>query len=116
MYFFDALSALDDARMRNYLTSDFLLLENGEVWNADSLARNFSRMKGKEFTRKNSFRYIRTEQAGNAAMVAYHNRADIMFNGKPIIIEWLESAQLERRNKAWKIKLLHSTPIKPKTD
>lgn len=110
-YFFDALSELDEAKLRAYVTNDFLLLEVGEVWNTDSLANSISRRKGRNFTRKNYFRYIRTEQMRNDATVAYFNRADITLDGRPIVVEWLESAHLVRVGKGWKIKMMHSTRL-----
>jgi hypothetical protein len=114
-YFFDALSALDDSSMTHYITADFLLLEDGAVWNADSLAANMAPFKGSNFTRNNSFRYIRTEQKGRDAVLVYHNRADITFNGRPVVVEWLESAHLVRQGKGWRIKMMHSTKRKTKT-
>jgi len=113
-YFFDGLSELSDANMRVYLTKDFLLLEDGEVWNSDSLTVNMARMKGRDFKRINSFRFIRTEVEGNQATVAYYNHADITVNGKLFPVDWLESAQLVKDESGWKIKLMHSTRIKQK--
>ena len=37
--FDDILSALDAKNIDKYYTKDFLLLENGEVWNNDSIAK-----------------------------------------------------------------------------
>jgi hypothetical protein len=112
-YFFNALSALDDRKMKDHITTDFLLLEDGAVWNADSLSKHMAPFKGANFSRKNSFRYIRTEQKGGDAILVYHNRADVTFNGNPMVMEWTESAHLVRQGKGWRIKMMHSTPIKP---
>jgi hypothetical protein len=114
-YFFDGLSELNDTKMRTYLTSDFLLLEDGEVWNADSLSKNFVRFKGTDFRRKNTFKFIRNEVQGKTATVVYHNRAEVMVNGKPFVVEWMESALLVKEKNNWKIKMLHSTVIKSKS-
>lgn len=113
-YFFEGLSELSDGNMRAYLSQDFLLLEDGEVWNADSLTVNMARMKGRDFKRINSFRFILTEVEGNQATVAYYNHADITVNGKLFPVDWLESAQLAKEESGWKIKLMHSTRIKQK--
>lgn len=112
--FFEGLSEANEGKMRQYLTADFLLLEDGVVWNADSLAHAISTLKGADFKRTNTFRYIREDVKGRSAILAYHNRADILFNGKPFIIEWLESAELVKHGKGWKIRLMHSTKIEPK--
>lgn len=113
-FFFDGLSEVDEGKMRQYLTADFLLLEDGVVWNADSLANAISSLKGADFKRTNTFRYIREDVKKQSAILAYYNRADIVFNGKPFIIEWLESAELVKQGKGWKIRLMHSTKIDPK--
>lgn len=113
-YFFDGFSELSDAKMRAYISADFLLLEDGVVWNADSLSVAIARRKGLDFKRTNSFRYIRTEVQGTSAVVAYYNHADVTINGKQFAVDWLESAQLVKEGEGWKIRLMHSTPIKPK--
>ena len=113
-FFFDGLSEADESRMRQHLTADFLLLEDGVVWNADSLANAISTLKGADFKRTNTFRYIREDVKKRSAILAYHNRADILYNGRSITIEWLESAELVRQGKGWKIRLMHSTKIDPK--
>jgi len=104
---------LDDRKMKDHITPDFLLLENGAVWNADSLTKHMAPFKGINFTRNNSFRYIRTEQKGANAILVYHNRADMTFNGNPMVMEWTESAHLVRQGKGWRIKMMHSTSVKP---
>ena len=112
-FFFDGLSELNDNKIRQHVTTDFLLLENGHVWNTDSLINAMGRRKGMDFKRINTFRYIRTEEKARTAILAYHNRADITLNGNPIVVEWLESAQLVKEGNSWKIKLLHSTRLPP---
>lgn len=109
-YFFDGLAELNDSKTRTYVTSDFMLVENGEVWNMDTLSNHLSGMKGADFSRKNSFQYERQVTTGASAWVVYHNQADIMYNGRPRMIQWIESALLVRdKAKGWRIQLLHST-------
>jgi ketosteroid isomerase-like protein len=113
--FFDGISALDVKLMGQYVTNDFLLLEGGDVWNMDTVAVYLNQLKTGSFNRTNRLNFIRTEIKGNTAWVAYHNAADMNINGKKRNVEWLESAVLVKDGTEWKIQLLHSTPLKPKT-
>lgn len=109
-YFFDGLAELNDAKTRAYVTPDFMLVENGVLWNMDTLSNAMSSMKEAEFSRKNSFRYERQVITGTSAWVVYHNQADIMYNGRSLVIRWIESALLVRdKSKGWRIQLMHST-------
>ena len=114
--FFDGISALDVNLMKQYVTNDFLLLEGGDVWNMDTLAVYLNQLKTGSFSRTNYLDFIRTEVKGNTAWVAYKNAADINVKGQKRNVRWLESAVLLKDGKEWKIQLLHSIPIKAKTD
>jgi ketosteroid isomerase-like protein len=111
--FFDGLSEIDAEKLRAYSTSDFLLLENGHVWNMDTLVSKVNVGKNSGLKRLNKFEFIKTEQNGNVAWVSYHNTADFSLNEKKQTVKWLESAVLGKENGRWKIKLLHSTRIAP---
>ena len=111
--FFDGLSWIDADRLKAYTTADFLLLEDGEVWNMDTLITKISSRKNSGIRRVNSFRFIQTEQSGTIAWVSYHNRADFSLDEKKQTVKWLESAVLRKENGRWKIQLLHSTRIVP---
>ena len=111
---FDGIAALDTKMMKQSSTDDFLLLEDGAVWNMDTLIGKLTRLKGRSFSRINHLNFIETEITGNSAWVAYHNAADIVIDGKTRNVKWLESAFLVRQGKDWRIRLLHSTVLKPK--
>jgi Domain of unknown function (DUF4440) len=110
--FFDGLSESNNDKLRNYSTSDFLLLEDGEVWNLDTLINKMGRRKNLKIERINKFQFIKTEQSGNIAWVSYYNTADFKFNDKQQTVRWLESAVLTKERGRWIIKLLHSTKLK----
>ncbi|HUC80775.1 MAG TPA: nuclear transport factor 2 family protein [Flavisolibacter sp.] len=114
--FFDGIAALDVKMMQQYATKDFLLLENGAVWNMDTLAAKLSPLKTMNFTRINRLEFIRTDIKGDIAWVAYQNTADISVNGRKANPQWLESAVLVKEENKWKIQLLHSTLVKPKAE
>ncbi len=111
---FDGIAALDTKMIAQYSTKDFLLLEDGEVWNLDTLANKLAPLKSVSFSRTNRLDFIRTEVEGNSAWVAYNNAADMVVNGQKRNIQWLESAFLVKQGNDWKVRLLHSTVLKPK--
>ena len=110
---FDGIAALDMGMVGRHSTKDFLLLEDGEIWNLDTLASKLAPLKSISFSRTNRLDFIRTEVKGTSAWVAYNNAADMTVNGQKKSIRWLESAFLVKEGKDWKIRLLHSTVLKP---
>ncbi len=111
--FFNGLSLINADTLKHYSTSsDFLLLEDGHVWNLDTLIQKTTSSKNLNIIRTNKFNFIRTEQYKNMAWVSYYNTADFRLNEKQQTIKWLESAVLLKENGRWKIKLLHSTRMK----
>ena len=114
--FFDAIAALDTKMMKQYTTKDFLLLEDGAVWNMDTLTNKLSPLKTISFSRTNHLDFIQTEVKGTTAWVAYNNTADMTVNGQKRNVRWLESAVLLKEGKEWKVQLLHSTTLKPKSN
>ncbi|MBD0254388.1 MAG: nuclear transport factor 2 family protein [Cytophagales bacterium] len=111
---FDGFSALSLEKIMRHCTPDVTILEDGVVWNADSIATNFKRMQGVDFKRVNSFDFLQTEVRGNTAWTSYYNQADVQVNGKPRQVRWLESAVLVKETGGWKVKMLHSTVIERK--
>lgn len=111
---FDGIAELDFAKLKAAATPDFMLLEDGLVWNTDSLVHVLAPLKKVNFKRTNQLNFIRTEVTGNLAWVAYHNTATITINGQPRNVAWLESAVLRKEGKEWRVQLLHSTVLRPK--
>ncbi len=111
---FDGFSAMSLEKIMRHCTPDLILLEDGVVWNADSIAAAINRMKGVDFKRVNSFDFLQTEVRGNTAWTSYFNQADMQINGTPRQVRWLESAVLVKEAGGWKVKVLHSTVIRPK--
>ncbi len=113
---FDALAALDMKTIREFSSKDMTILESGVVWNLDTIARKVDQLKGTSFSRTNHLNFIQTEIKGNTAWSIYYNSADMMIDGLEVHRKWLESAVLLKVGKAWKVKLLHSTSLKPKKE
>ena len=112
--FFDGLTELNESKLKESTTADFILLENGEVWNLDTLINRIRPRKQMNFKRVNSFNFINTQQNAEVAWVSYENTADITMNDKQRTVKWLESAVLKKQSGKWRIVLLHSTVINQK--
>lgn len=109
---FQGFSDLNLEKIKSHCTNDFLLFENGAIWNADSLAPGINRRKGSpDFRRINKFDFIKTEITGKTAWTSYYNQAEITSAGKTFRVRWLESAFLVKEKKTWKMKFLHSTVV-----
>jgi len=110
--FFDGLAVFDEATMRDEVTDDFQLLEDGDVWTIDSLIVVLGKVNKTNFSRTNRIEYVKVEQRDNVAWVSYYNYANIKSGQKEFALKWLESAVLLKIKKRWRISLLHSTRLK----
>lgn len=101
----------------SFYTPDFLLLEQGEVWDMDFI-KTYLEDQSKNpnlVTRTNRFEFIKTEVFGERAWVAYHNWATFTKEGTaPREVYWLESASAVRTSEGWRLELLHSTRVENK--
>jgi hypothetical protein len=109
---FDGIAEIDSAKLAANTTSDFLLLEDGLLWNNDSLFKVLKPLLNESFKRTNEFRFVRGESKGGISWIAYYNTAHIIFNGQKRDVNWLESAVLVREGDRWKVKMLHSTMLR----
>jgi ketosteroid isomerase-like protein len=112
--FDEIFSNYEAERLGDFYTEDFLLLEQGEVWDMAIIRDYLTKAKSNPTppTRTNRFEYIKTIVEGNRAWVAYHNYATISRDGKVLReIYWLESATAIRTNQGWRLDMLHSTRV-----
>lgn len=108
-------SKLNSKNIDKYYTKDFLLLENGEVWNNDTIANYLDKalLDKPNPTRINTIEIIDIKVGNKTAWVAYHNYATFSIDGKIVFkAHWLESATAILTDKGWKLDMLHSTAIK----
>lgn len=110
---FEGLSELDVDKTKAFCTTDITILENGKVWNFDSLALLITTRKAKspDFNRINKIDFLETKVSENIAWISYFNQATITLSGKTVIVKWIESVVLKKENNKWKISLLHSTEL-----
>jgi hypothetical protein len=110
---FDAIfSEYDANQLGDFYTSDFLLLEHGELWDLEIIRGYLSRAKENPNrpTRTNRFEFIQTVIEGNRAWIAYHNYATFTQNGNVVEeLYWLESATAIKTKQGWRLDMLHST-------
>lgn len=110
---FDTLfSTFDSDQMSKFYTADFILLEDGEVWDNQVLLDYFTEAKQNPnpATRVNRFEFIKTTVSGDRGWVAYHNFATISRDGEVIReVRWLESATAVKTDAGWRLDMLHST-------
>ncbi len=108
-------SKLDSKNIDKYYTKDFLLLENGEVWNIDSIAKYLDNalLRKPNPKRINTIEIIEIKVANRMAWVAYQNYATFTIDNKIIRkAHWIESATAILTESGWKLEMLHSTRIK----
>jgi len=110
---FDELfSNLDSTKIRDYYTEDFLLLENGLIWNNDSIVdyQRKSLPNPQRAVRLNNFEFISTKVYEESVWMAYHNTATF-WQGEEQVGEayWLESAVAVPTKEGWRLEMLHST-------
>lgn len=124
-FFNEVFSNLETEKIPEYLTPDFVLFEDGEIWDYDKsidIVRqikeqfNSEENKNHTFRRINSFQFMKAEIDGNTGWIYYENFADFTMDGTSISkMHWLESAVCIKTAEGWKIRFLHSTPVKEKS-
>ena len=110
-YYYLYFVKMDKNAYRSILTDDYLILENGELFDADGdIALMPELDSGYERTDSFDFRSVTIE--GDFAYTVYFLKSDITDKANGTIQkEWLESTILRRSGDSWLIALLHSTRI-----
>jgi hypothetical protein len=92
-------------------TDNYLLIENGEIWDLKKEVEYFTQNANRVIDRKNYFdiKYIRIY--GNYAYAVYTLRSDILENGSLTSKNWIESSIFRKIKNNWKVELINSTPI-----
>lgn len=112
--FQDILSDNKKEKLANHYTGDFVLLENGEVWDLEVIKGYMDQAAAMDNLprRINSFTFIDIKIYGDAAWLAYHNTARFEMDEQVLgEMTWLESANAVRTPEGWKLELLHSTIV-----
>ena len=102
---------LDERGYRALLTDDYLLLENGEIFDANGDIASIPKA-GDGYTRSDAFDFRTVRMLGDTAYVIYFLRSAVVEKTEAARnLEWLESAVLRRSGGRWKVALLHSTRV-----
>ena len=101
----------DIVKHKRYCTDDYILIEDGEIWDMEKEADNYKKNVNRILDRKDYFDFHFIRILGNTAYTVYHLKSDIKENGKLTTKQWNESVIFRKVRGKWKIALIHSTPI-----
>ncbi len=105
---FAALSDQDAQALKRQVTSEFVLLEHGEVWNIEDLARVSMESRA---IRTHFFSLISITHYEHTAVVNYWNKATFQLADRDDKVVWLESAVLQNVEGRWAVSQMHSTRL-----
>ncbi len=106
--YFKGIKNIDLDKMKTATTNDFVLFENGQVWNNDSIYNFLKAMPPFVAEYKlDNFHINIDSEIGN---MFYFNHADLIMNDTTEVkYDWIESATFKKIDGKWKINFLHST-------
>lgn len=115
--FEDIWSNLDSTKIAKYYTDDFILLENGIVWNNDSVKSYLNRERKEvdihNYKRLNKFDFIKSVHNQTSIWIAYDNYGTWVKGTDTLgTVHWLESAIAIKDQGKWKLQQLHSTTVR----
>jgi hypothetical protein len=104
----------DINKHKSLCTDDYILIEDGEIWNMEKEAEHYRKSASRILDRKDYFDFLFVRILGNTAYTVYNLKSDISEAGTLIIKRWTESVVFRKTQGKWKIALIHSTPINKK--
>lgn len=113
--FDDLWAGVDSTKISDYHTNDFIILEQGVVWDNDRIKEymrgQLSRINRPK--RTNRMEYIAIDKYGPSIQIAYYNYAEFR-QGDSLVgkASWLESALAVPTNDGWRLKMMHSTRVR----
>lgn len=107
----------DSTAIPIYYTKDFMVFEDGMIWNNDSVANYLRKQQmqaGKpEYKRINRFDFLNSVHSQNAVWLVYDNYATLIKGEDTVrVAHWSESILAIKENNNWKLQRLHSTTVK----
>lgn len=117
IWFDSGLGTGDTARIRQGLTTSAAILEDSVWFDAPGFIAfvhtTLPKMLGGPFTIKYTLSDWRTTVQGDAAWTSLRNRAVLTpAKGKPMPLDWRETAVLTKVNGLWLIDRYHSSPVR----
>ena len=106
--YFDGMKNKDFDKMKSVTTPDFVIFEDGKVWNNDSLINVIKTFPPFKIDYKfDNFNIHIDNSIGN---MHYFNHADMVMNDTiKMAYDWIESATFVKDSAGWKMNFLHST-------
>ena len=101
----------DIKKHMGYCTDDYLLIENGEIWNMAKEVEYYKQNAQRVIERRDNFDFKYIKISENTAYAVYNLKSDISENGKLTQKNWNESVIFRKIDGKWKIALIHSTKI-----
>ena len=106
--YFDGIENRDFDKMKNVTTTDFVLFEDGKVWNNDSIINMLKGMP--PFVAKYTFNNFNINMDSENGNMYYYNHLDAALNDTTkMTYDWIESATFKKIDGEWKMNFLHST-------
>lgn len=110
--FFNHISNYNYEGIRAVTSDDFILIENGPVWNTEKFI-SFIKQFEADATFSYEFSDMQTTVEGTTAWMVYKNNGIMNRGDQQRHFDWTESAVFNKENDQWKIELLHSTMNEP---
>ena len=106
--YFDGIKNKDFQKMKDVTTSDFILYEDGKVFNNDSLINLINSFP--KYSVDYTFNEFTINVDQDIAHMYYYNQGAFILNDTTHLdYKWLESASFRKENDQWKMDFLHST-------
>lgn len=105
------LETFDIQKHVDNCTTDYTLIENGEVWSLGKEIAYFKSNSHRVLTRKDFFTIHKLKIVDRFAYLIYELKSEINEKGKITTKFWSESAVFRKVDGRWKIALIHSSPI-----
>jgi len=110
--YFDGVADKDFVKQRSMTTEDFVIYEDGKVWNNDSVFRNIQYYE--PFTVKSSFTDIRVFVDDHSAYATYLSHPNfVLSDSVKFHLDFIETMIFRKTAGGWKIGTLHITELKP---
>ena len=107
------MGSMDIPTHLNNVTSDYLLIEHGKIWDINGELDSIYRKDANEtFTRTDFFSIKKVTIAGDMAYGVWYLRSEFKENDKTTELSWNESGVFRKEQGRWKIALIHSTLLK----
>ena len=107
--YFDGVASKDLKKLNDVTTPDFILFEDGKIWNNDSLATALNKYY-KKFSAEFKFEYVSVNMDQESGQITYYNHCDCIINDtSKMSFNWLENATFKKVDGKWKMNFLHSS-------